>query len=110
MKLRYQKCMNSKVFTSPFDNIQSNYIKLDNYIKIIQNAILNKHKDAKNKFIQTISKIDSLSPLKTLARGYSITQKNGNVIKSVNQLKENDKIELRFVDGIAKANIEEVNN
>ena len=110
MKLKYQKCMNSKAFTSPFDNIQSNYIKLDKYIKTLQNLILNKHKDAKNKFIQTISKIDSLSPLKTLTRGYTIAQKNGIVIKSVQEIIKNDNIKITFKDGIADVKVEDIKN
>ncbi len=49
-----------------------------------------------------IAKLDALSPLKTLYRGYSITEKNNKVIKSKEELKTNDLIEIRFIDGKKK--------
>ena len=55
--------------------------------------------------IKLITKLDSLSPLKTLTRGYSIIEKDGKVVKSVNDLKMNDEISIRLLDGIAKAKI-----
>ena len=103
MKLRYEKCMMSKAFKNPLDRIENNYIRLDNYIKLIHVGISNKYKDNKNKFVNIVSKIDSLSPLKTISRGYTIAQKNGKVIKSVKQLEKDDTIDLKFVDGNIKA-------
>ena len=103
MRLRYEKCITSRAFKNPYEKIENNYIKLDNYIKVLQNGISNKYKDNKNKFINIISRIDSLSPLKTLSRGYTITQKDKKVIKSVQALKKDDNIEIKFVDGTVKA-------
>ena len=57
----------------------------------------------KGRYIELISKLDALSPLKTLYRGYSITEKDGSVVKSVKQLKSGDNIEIRFNDGSKKA-------
>ena len=103
MKLRYEKVMVSKAFKNPLDKIENNYLRLDSYIKLIHIGMTNKYKDSKNKFINVVSKIDSLSPLKTLSRGYIITEKDGKIIKSKNDLKKDDKINLRFVDGNIEA-------
>ena len=65
----------------------------------------NNYKENIHKFENIVSKLDSLSPLKTLVRGYSITQKNGEVIKSVKQLKKDDDIEITFSDGTKYAQI-----
>lgn len=86
MKLRYQKSMSSKAFTDPTAKIKEQYINLDIIIKNLENLITNKVKDSKTKSIELISKLDTLSPLKTLTRGYSIVQKNGKTIKSVKEL------------------------
>ena len=105
MKLRYEKCMKSRIFTDPKRNIQDKYIIIDNYIKRLESKMKTIHTDRKTKFVEIVSKLDTLSPLKTLTRGYSITEKDNEIIKSVKQLKENDKIKIRFQDGEKNAQI-----
>ena len=105
MKLRYEKCMNSIVFKEPTRNINDNYLRIDNYIKRLENTIKIKQKEEKTKYIELISKLDALSPLKTLTRGYSIVETDNKIIKSSTQLKTGDKIRLRFSDGQKNAEI-----
>ena len=52
-----------------------------------------------------VSKLDSLSPLKTLSRGYSIVQKEEKIVKSKNDLKIGDEIEITLSDGDIKAQV-----
>ena len=105
MRLRYEKCMSSRAFSDPLKNINDSYMLVDNFIKRLQSQIENKIKIEKQEAIKLISKIDALSPLKTLTRGYSITSKNELVIKSVKDIEKNDEIDLRYIDGLAKAKI-----
>lgn len=105
MKLRYEKCMNSRVFKEPTRNINDNYLRIDNYIKRLENTIKIKQKEEKTKYIELISKLDALSPLKTLTRGYSIVETDNKIIKSSKQLSTGDKIKLRFSDGQKNAEI-----
>ena len=105
MKLRYEKCMNSRVFKEPTRNINDNYLRIDNYIKRLENSIKTKQKEEKTKYIELISKLDTLSPLKTLTRGYSIVETDDKIIKSSKQLSTGDKIKLRFSDGQKNAEI-----
>lgn len=49
MKLRYEKCMSSRVFKEPLRNINDNYLKIDAYIKRLENTIKTKQKRRKNK-------------------------------------------------------------
>ena len=53
-------------------------------------------------------KLNALSPLAVLARGYSVAQKSGEIIKTVSQIKENDDITLVLQDGRAECTIREV--
>ena len=105
MKLRYEKCMSSRVFKEPKRIIEDNYIKVDNYIKKLENIIVNKQKEEKTKYIELVSKLDALSPLKTLTRGYSIIEQNGKIINSAKCLKSRDKVNLKFKDGEKSAEI-----
>ena len=105
MKLRYQKCMASKVFKEPTYKIKDLYVELDKNIKILETSITNKVKDAKTKSVELISKLDTLSPLKTLTRGYTIASFNGKNIKSIKDVKKDDIIDLRLTDGNLKSKI-----
>ena len=100
MRLRYEKCMTRRVFKEPLQKINERYITIDMRVKQIQNLINNKIKDDKTKMIELITKLDTLSPLKTLARGYSLaTDVKGKVIGSVKDVKKDDELILRFKDG-----------
>ena len=105
MKLRYEKCMKSRVFTDPTRKIKDQYIILDDYIKRMENQVKNVQKVSQTRFVELATKLDTLSPLKTLTRGYIIAEKDNKIIKSAKQLKQNDEIELKFQDGKQKAKI-----
>ena len=59
----------------------------------------------KEKYIKLVSKLDALSPLKTLTRGYSIVETENKIIKSVKELKTGDKIQIRLKDGKKEAQV-----
>ena len=53
--------------------------------------------------------LSALSPLAVIARGYSITRKNGAVVKSADNLSVGDEIDILINEGEIKAKICEVN-
>ena len=105
MKLQFEKCMNRRAYTNPLQRIQDEYVRLDKVIKKIETLITKQEKDLKIKTIELITKIDALSPLKLLARGYVVTESNGALVKSVKQLKIEDNIDVKFSDGNIKAKV-----
>ena len=105
MKLKLDNLTNSKGFNKPLNDIQNNYLKIDNYIKEMHSKINLKQKESEKYFQSLISKLDALSPLKILARGYVIAEKNGKMVKTSKELKANEEITLKFVDGIKSAKI-----
>ena len=105
MKLRYEKAMSSRVFKEPLRNINDNYLKVDSYVKRLEKKVVEKQQNEKTKYVELVSKLDALSPLKTLTRGYSLVENENKIVKSVNELKTGDKIDIRFVDGKKQAEI-----
>lgn len=106
MKLQYQKVMASRIFQDPLRIINDNYLKIDSYVKELENNLKKDVKEYKEKYIKLISKLDALSPLKTLSRGYSIVSKeDGKIIKSTKSLNAGDLINLRLLDGNKSAKI-----
>ena len=82
---------------------------LDNLIKSINKNVINKINKSRLLLNEKVTKLDALSPLKTISRGYAITEKDGKIIKSINQLKCGDKLDIRYTDGNVKARVEELN-
>lgn len=105
MKLRYINCMSKRVFKDPLQNINEKRILLDNQIKEMDNSISNILSNKKSNFEKIITKLDALSPLKTLIRGYSITEKDGKIVKSIKEVDKGDLIEIKFSDGSRSAEV-----
>lgn len=105
-KLRFEKCMKSSVYTNPLQKINENYMLIDKYTKLLENSMNLKIKEKKTYMVEWISRLDALSPLKTLTRGYVMaTNEQGKIIKSVKEVNSEDKVILRFTDGEKKAQI-----
>ena len=63
----------------------------------------------KQRYISLVSKLDAMSPLKVLTRGYAMAQKeDGQVIRSVHQIAPEDKFKVRLNDGIIDASVIQV--
>lgn len=50
-------------------------------------------------------KLDALSPLGVIARGYSVTKSNGKIVKSINDVKLDDEITVNLSDGTLSARV-----
>ena len=108
MRLSYEKCMARPAYKNPTQKINEQYMVIDMKVKALQNSMMLKLKEAKTSFVKENAKLDSLSPLKTLTRGYSIVtkQESGKVIKSVDDLNSGEKVNLRLSDGQKTATID----
>lgn len=72
---------------------------ISNKQELLKNCFENYLKNKKTSFSYCIEKLDLLSPLKTLQRGYIISKKNDSIIKSVKVLHTDDTITLVYADG-----------
>ena len=59
----------------------------------------------KNLFVPVLSKLETLSPLLTLKRGYTLTKKNNKVIQSAKMIKKDDLLEIEFQDGVVQTKV-----
>lgn len=105
MKLRYEKAINSRVFKEPLRKINDNYLIIDKCIRILETRIERKYKESETKWLELTAKLDTLSPLKTLTRGYSLVEHNGKIVTSEKDIKSDDEINIKFYDGSRKAKI-----
>ena len=81
--------------------VEDNSLVVDRLSDRLKNSFNSVYVDNTTKLEKLSLKLDALSPLKVLSRGFAIAQKDETIIKSVNQLSDNDKISLKFSDGVA---------
>ncbi len=106
---KLSKISDSDVFKSPVTMLDGAKNRLSELHKSAFDLTARAVERQKSAFSVLSGKLNALSPLSVLARGYSVAQKDGSVIKSVSELKKNDGISLRFADGRAFATVNEVN-
>ena len=60
----------------------------------------------RQRYIAAVSKLDAMSPLKVLTRGYSVTQtESGEIVRFAGQVKAGDRVRIRVSDGSMTAEI-----
>ena len=74
----------------------------------LERAIKQQIKNYEERFRHLITHLDALSPLRVLARGYSVIQNaDGAIIRQSSEVHTGDTIHARLVDGWIKAQVEE---
>ena len=107
MNLRYEKCMEKRVFKEPLQKINEKYILVDNLVKQLNTNVTDKLNKARLSLSKIATRIDTLSPMKIIARGYTISEMNGKIIKSAKEVNVGDLVELKYIDGSVKASVTE---
>lgn len=79
--------------------------RLDNACESLLNKISDKLTKSQSDLSLSIAKLDSLSPLKTLSRGFSIALKGKKKVTSLNDITQNDEIKVLFSDGEANCTV-----
>ena len=87
----------------------NSYSYVYNYSNNLNLIFKNKYQEYVNNFKINISKLDALSPLKILTRGFSLTSKDNNIIKSINDVNIDDNINIKLNDGNIDAKIVKIN-
>lgn len=64
----------------------------------------------KNRYLNSLNKLEILNPLLTIKRGYSISRSNNKVVTSIKDVNSKDKIEIELQDGIIHTIIEKKEN
>ncbi|MBQ6529856.1 MAG: exodeoxyribonuclease VII large subunit [Clostridia bacterium] len=85
---------------TPKDRIDEYNLRVDSLVRSMENSVKMKTLALRRSFAAEAAKLDALSPLQTLSRGYSIpTKEDGTVIRSAKEMKSGDEFVLRLKDG-----------
>jgi exodeoxyribonuclease VII large subunit len=96
---------------SPLDKLQEKIQLLDEFVSSLNNNIRQIINITKERLKLSIGRLDALSPLKVLSRGYSlsITHPQGVVIKEAVKIQKGDKVKTILNKGFFISRVEEVN-
>ena len=92
---------------TPHAYLHQRKITLDNLAQRLSNAQLRVLDGKTHRFVGLTAKLDAMSPLKVLSRGYAMAQTgSGEVVRSVQQLSCGDQISVVLSDGRVDATID----
>ena len=96
--------------TLPHQQIQKQQQELIHFKSRLQQSISTRINISESRFKVQIATLDSISPLKTLDRGYAITKDNvsGKLITSVTQAQQKQSIQVQFKDGEINASVDSI--
>ena len=97
-----------RVLQTPMAYVDSKRAELD-YVKDKFIAAADRSNSAKRRdFVRLAASLDAMSPLKVLGRGYAIAADiRGELVRSIDNVKPDDKLRLCVNDGIIKCRVEE---
>lgn len=88
---------------NPLMLIRQKQMQFDSVTSRIRNSALLALAEEKTRFAKAASALDSLSPFKVLARGYSVvTDADGKIISASKDIKKDDIINIKFSKGNAE--------
>ncbi len=101
---------NSAVFRQPYNRVYQERMRLDLLDKYMRKALETNYEKQKARFSMLAGKLDALSPLTILSRGYSIAKscKDGKIIKSIKGIEKGDPVEINVSDGKIKCTVDGV--
>ena len=105
---RLQLLSASPALVRPSATIDQLRQQVDDLVKAAEDNLMRKFSADQSRLQTLLAKLDSLSPLATLARGYSICQlaETGDVVRSVSQVRVGTRLEVRVDDGTFGCRVE----
>lgn len=110
LRARYDGIAGQRPFRRPFDLVHDRSRRLDELSLHGGTAVRRRLRDHQSQLATMAGKMESLSPLAVLARGYTITQdaKTGKVLRDASQLRVGSVILTRLSAGQATSKVESI--
>jgi exodeoxyribonuclease VII large subunit len=93
---------------SPIVQISTDQTQLNLIVKRLKRAVHTSLHPKQSRFAEALAKLNVLSPLSTLERGYSITLSNNKVVTESSQVKVGDTLDTRLQEGTLRSTVTEV--
>ena len=109
-KHRLKSLLSRPVLANPMEMVYQRQQYLDQLVRLLAGAGKNVFEKHKNRLSLVLSRLEALSPLKILARGYSVTRTvpERKLVTTVGLLTVGDKIETILQDGQVLSQVEKI--
>jgi exodeoxyribonuclease VII large subunit len=107
-RLSLKRLAESVAFKQPYNKIYQERMMLDVQKRYMMNALAALKAEYGKRLSLLAARLDSLSPLSSLARGYGILKllKDNTLVKSVHSVAVGDMLEVRLIDGCIDCTVE----
>ncbi len=107
---RVTSAENSLKLNSPDVTIKKMLAEIENYLLRIKATTLAKVEFSRSSLAASAGRLEALSPLATLQRGYAAVYKpsSGAIVRGVFQLEQGENISVRFADGTAGCEVRQI--
>lgn len=98
------------VLARPMDLVHQRQQHLDQMIRVLVGAGKNNFEKHRNRLSLVLTRMEALSPLRILARGYSVNRRlpGQSIVRSVHDVKTGDRMQTLVTDGALVSRIEEI--
>lgn len=103
---RLRRFAQSRALSDPMNLVEDRRMLVDRQRERLAAALAGALAGERQRFAAAAAKLDALSPLKVLGRGYAIPQKGEKVVTSAKELGENTRFTLRLQDGTVPCRVE----
>lgn len=104
---RIDAAASSKVLSDKTEFIRNKQMRLDMLSLSLKSSFRQYIMEKNNSLAGVSSKLDAMSPLKVLSRGYTVVMKDNSAVSAVKDIHMGDRIEVLFSDGKAKCTVNE---
>ena len=98
-KVRVNTLSQSRVLKNPLETVEIGRQTLDSLLNRLLFAQKSNFNSSASRFAEACAKLDALSPLKVLSRGYAAVYSGGKIIDSAAKTDMTKNISVRFADG-----------
>ncbi len=103
---RLEELAAKRCLSTPMYPVEERAMRLDRAVRRFTGAAERVTSRARTRLASAAGKLDAMSPLRVLSRGYALASKEGRVVRSAADLHAADTFELRLHDGTVPCRVE----
>ena len=105
------QALQAKVGSANLERVlQNRQLELDRITDKIVGSVNQRLQSGQNSLARLAAQIDAMSPLKVMARGFSVVSKAGKFVSNVSKLNVGDNINVKFCDGNIDCLVTDIND